>query len=73
MPTTVNVNYSEILKNFFKDLYSAEIAEKIDELLQKGYVLDDMVRFLSEGENEENDFVEHYEEYALNNFTADKI
>jgi len=73
MPTTVNVNYSEILKNFFKDLYSAEIAEKIDELLQKGYVLDDMVRFLSECIYEENDFVEHYEEYALNNFTADKI
>jgi antirestriction protein len=54
MPVTFTSNYKEVL--------SADTVEKIDELLENSYDLEDMLEFIDE--NNENDFVAYYEEYV---------
>ena len=46
----------------YKEMLSAETVEKIDELLENSYALDDMLEFIDE--NNEADFVAYYEEYV---------
>ena len=45
----------------YKDTLAAETVEKIDELLEENYFLDDMLEFIDE--HNESDFVAYYEEY----------
>lgn len=54
MTTTMTANYKEI--------FSTVTAEKIDELLEDNYALDDMLEFIDN--RNENDFVTFYEEYV---------
>ena len=54
MSDTTTVNYKEI--------YSTKTVEKIEELLEDSYDLDDMLTFIDE--NSEADFVAHYEDYC---------
>jgi antirestriction protein len=54
MSVTFTVNYKEI--------YSTKTVEKIEELLEDSYDLDDMLTFIDE--NSEADFVAHYEDYC---------
>lgn len=54
MSDTTTVNYKEI--------YSTKTVEKIEELLEDSYDLDDMLTFIDE--NSEEDFVAHYENYC---------
>jgi antirestriction protein len=54
MSITLTVNYKETL--------NTETVEKIDELLDENYALDDMLEFIDE--YNENDFVAYYEEYV---------
>ena len=54
MSITLTANYKETL--------NAETVEKIDELLENSYALDDMLEFIDE--NNEADFVAYYEEYV---------
>jgi antirestriction protein len=46
----------------YKEMLNAETVEKIDELLENSYALDDMLEFIDE--NNEADFVAYYEEYV---------
>ena len=46
----------------YKDTLAAETVEKIDELLEENYFLDDMLEFIDE--HNESDFVAYYEEYV---------
>ena len=46
----------------YKDTLAAETVEKIDELLEENYFLDDMLKFIDE--YNESDFVAYYEEYV---------
>lgn len=54
MSVTFTTNYKEVL--------NADTVEKIDELLENSYDLEDMLEFIDE--NNENDFVAYYEEYV---------
>ena len=54
MSITLTANYKETL--------STETVEKIDELLEENYALDDMLEFIDT--YNENDFVAYYEEYV---------
>lgn len=54
MAITLTANYKEVL--------NAETVEKIDELLEDQYSLDDMLEFIDQ--RNENDFVAYYEEYV---------
>jgi len=55
MSDTTTVSYD-------KNLYSTKTVEKIEELLEDSYALDDMLIFIEE--NSEADFVAHYEDYC---------
>jgi hypothetical protein len=55
MTVTLTVNYKEV--------FAAETVEKIDELLEDNYALEDILEFI-DNRNEE-DFVTFYEEYVL--------
>jgi hypothetical protein len=54
MSITLTANYKEVL--------NTETVEKIDELLDENYALDDMLEFIDA--YNENDFVSYYEEYV---------
>jgi hypothetical protein len=54
MSITLTANYKEVL--------SAAAVEKIDELIDENYALDDMLEFIDT--YNENDFVSYYEEYC---------
>jgi hypothetical protein len=54
MTVTLTANYKEVLNTV--------TVEKIDELLDENYALDDMLVFIDE--YNENDFVNYYEEYV---------
>lgn len=54
MSITMTANYKEVL--------NTETVEKIDELLDEQYALDDMLEFIDE--YNENDFTAYYEEYV---------
>jgi hypothetical protein len=54
MPVTLQVNYKEI--------FSAEVVEKVDELVEDNYALDDILEFIDA--NSEDDFISFYEEYC---------
>jgi len=54
MSVTFTANYKEVL--------NAVTVEKIDELLDENYALDDMLEFIDE--HNEDDFVNYYEEYV---------
>lgn len=54
MSITMTANYKEVL--------NAETVEKIDELLEDNYALEDMLKFIDE--YNEGDFVAYYEEYV---------
>jgi len=54
MSITLTANYKEVL--------AADTVEKIDELIDENYALDDMLEFIDT--YNEDDFVTHYEEYV---------
>ena len=54
MSVTLQVNYKEI--------FATETIEKIDELLEDNYDLDDILEFVDQ--NSEADLVAHYEDYC---------
>ena len=54
MSITLTANYKEIL--------NAASVEKIDELIDENYALDDMLEFIDK--HNESDFVAYYEEYV---------
>ena len=54
MPVTLTSNYREV--------YNANTVEKIDELLEDNYALDDMLEFIDE--YNETNFMDYYEEYV---------
>lgn len=54
MSVTLTANYKEFL--------TAETVEKIDELLDESYALDDILEFIDT--HNESDFVSYYEEYV---------
>jgi antirestriction protein len=54
MTVTFTANYTETL--------NAKTVEKIDDLLENSYALDDMLEFIDE--HNEDDFVAYYEEYV---------
>ena len=54
MTVTLTANYKEVL--------STETVEKIDELLDENYCLDDILEFIDE--RNETNFVNYYEEYV---------
>ena len=54
MSVTLQVNYKEI--------FATKTVEKIDELLEDNYDLDDILEFVDQ--NSEADLVAHYEEYC---------
>jgi hypothetical protein len=55
MSDTTTVSYD-------KNLYSTKTVEKIEELLEDSYDLDDMLTFMEE--HTEDDFRKHYEDYC---------
>lgn len=54
MSVTLSVNYKEV--------FSVDTVEKIDELIEDSYALDDILTFIDE--HNEQDFVRYYEEYV---------
>lgn len=46
----------------YKEIFSAVVVEKIDELIEDNYALDDMLEFIDA--NGADDFVSFYEEYV---------
>jgi hypothetical protein len=54
MPVTLQVNYKEI--------FSAEVVEKVDQLVEDNYALDDILEFIDN--NSAEDFISYYEEYC---------
>lgn len=46
----------------YKEVFNTETVEKIDELIDESYCLDDMLEFIDE--HNEDDFVAYYEEYV---------
>ena len=54
MAITLTANYKEVL--------NANTVEKIDELIEENYALDDMLEFIDT--HNEDDFVSFYEEYV---------
>ncbi len=55
MTVTLSANYKEI--------FAAATVEKIDELLEDSYALEDILEFIDN--HNENDFVSFYEEYVI--------
>lgn len=54
MTVTLQVNYKEI--------FSTKVIEKIDQLVEDNYALDDILEFIDN--NSEDDFVKYYEDYC---------
>jgi len=54
---------SVTLTQNYKETFKTEVVDLIDELLEKNYCLEDMLKFIDEF-NAEDDFVEYYEEYV---------
>jgi len=54
MTVTLQVNYKEI--------FSTKVIEKIDQLVEDNYDLDDILEFIDN--NSEDDFVKYYEDYC---------
>ena len=54
MPVTLQANYKEI--------FATETVEKIDELIEDNYALDDILEFVDQ--NSEADLVAYYEDYC---------
>ena len=54
MPVTLQANYKEI--------FATETVEKIDELIEDNYALDDILEFVDQ--NSEEDLVSFYEDYC---------
>ena len=54
MSVTLTANYKEVL--------ATDTVDKIDELIDENYALDDMLEFIDK--HNENDFVAYYEEYV---------
>ena len=54
MPVTLQVNYKEI--------FSAEVVEKVDQLVEDNYALNDILEFIDN--NSAEDFISYYEEYC---------
>ena len=54
MPVTLTNNYKEI--------FSAEVVNKIDEFVEDNYALEDILEFIDA--NSEEDFLNYYEEYV---------
>jgi len=54
MSVTLTVNYQEI--------FSTDTVEKIEELLEDNYALEDMIEFIDQ--NSEEDFHDYYEDYV---------
>ena len=54
MSVTLQVNYKEI--------FSAEVVEKVDQLVEDNYALDDILEFIDN--NSEADFISYYEDYC---------
>jgi len=54
MPVTLQVNYKEI--------FSAEVVEKVDQLVEDNYDLDDILEFIDN--NSEADLISYYEDYC---------
>jgi hypothetical protein len=54
MPVTLQVNYKEI--------FSAEVVEKVDQLVEDNYALDDILEFIDN--NSEDDLISYYEDYC---------
>ena len=54
MPVTLQVNYKEI--------FSAEVVEKVDQLVEDNYALDDILEFIDN--NSAEDFISYYEDYC---------
>jgi hypothetical protein len=54
MPVTLQVNYKEI--------FSAEVVEKVDQLVEDNYDLDDILEFIDN--NSEADLISYYEQYC---------
>ena len=54
MPVTLQVNYKEI--------FSAEVIKKVDELVEDNYALDDILEFIDN--YSETDFISYYEDYV---------
>jgi hypothetical protein len=50
------------LSDNYKETLAADTVEKIDELLEDNYALDDILKFIYE--HNESDFVAYYEEYV---------
>lgn len=46
----------------YKEVFAAETVEKIEELLEENFHLDDMIQFVDE--HSESDFVLYYEDYV---------
>ncbi len=46
----------------YKEIFATETVEKIEELLEDNYALEDILEFIDK--NSENDFVSFYEEYV---------
>ena len=46
----------------YKEVFQSATVEKIEELLEENYALDDILQFIDE--HNESDFVAHYEEYV---------
>ncbi|NBV29376.1 hypothetical protein EBS02_10270 [bacterium] len=53
--------------------YPANVQQKIDELVEQNYAIDDIVEFINENGND--NFVEYYEEYCENgeNYSYDAV
>ena len=54
MPVTLQVNYKEI--------FSAEVVEKVYQLVEDNYAFDDILEFIDN--NSAEDFISYYEEYC---------
>ena len=54
MSVTLQVNYKEI--------FSAEVVEKVDQLVEDNYALDDILEFIDN--NSAEDFISYYEDYC---------
>jgi len=46
----------------YKEIFSAEVVEKVDQLVEDNYALDDILEFIDN--NSEDDFISYYEDYC---------
>lgn len=53
---------SVTLSSNYKEVFSVDTVEKIDELIEENYALDDILTFIDE--HNEQDFLRYYEEYV---------